>query len=576
MSAENPTGTTRKQRRLKYGLSSAAAVLILGGILVALNVIGSRLFLRADLTEQKEFTVSHATKDVLRGLEDVVSVKVFFSKKVPPQLATLRQQVEDLLKEYRVYSNGKVQVRIFDPGESPELAQEAQSLGIAQVQMNLLERDQFQVTNVFMGLGVQFGDKREAIPFIQDASTLEYDLTSALLKVTRTEEKVVGFLAGNQEKPLNQDYEGIRQELARQYTVRPIDLSGGRTAVPPDVNTLVVAGSRSVPERVRYELDQFLMRGGRLVLLLDSITMNEQMGLQAYPSTSGLEDLISHYGVGIRSALVLDPRNSTATFAQGYMQFMIPYPFWPRVVKPDLDPQNPITARLESVVFPWAAPLDVHVPVAGAGGGPAAAKGDGEDGPDADGGAGGSGSSQPEVTAAILARTTNKAALASGRYDLNPQTAMANATPPTGEQYPLAVALTGSFRSYFADRPVPPAPGDTTAAGPAGLAQSPLTQVIVVGNSQFCTNLFLRNFPENALFLQNAIDWMTMGSELIAIRSRGATARPIREVAEGTRTLIKILLTAGIPLLVVAAGLGRAAIRRRQRARLVEAYRPAR
>jgi len=67
-----------------------------------------------------------------------------------------------------------------------------------------------------------------------------------------------------------------------------------------------------------------------------------------------------------------------------------------------------------------------------------------------------------------------------------------------------------------------------------------------------------------------------MGSELIAIRSRGATARPIREVAEGTRTLIKILLTAGIPLLVVAAGLGRAAIRRRQRARLVEAYRPAR
>ena len=147
---------------------------------------------------------------------------------------------------------------------------------------------------------------------------------------------------------------------------------------------------------------------------------------------------------------------------------------------------------------------------------------------------------------------------------------------PTGEQYPLAVALAGTFRSAYRETPVPPKPG----AAVAGVAEtprteSPLTQILVVGNSQFCSNLFLRNFPENALFLQNAIDWMTLGGDLISIRSRGATARPIREVSDGVRTAVKIILTAGIPILVIVVGLTRAAVRRRQRVRLADAYRPA-
>lgn len=555
------TEMNKAQRRLKYGISSAAGILIVAGILVALNAISSRLFVRADLTEQKEFTVSPATKQILRELDDVVSIKVFFTRKLPPQLATLRQQIEDLLKEYRVYSGGKVQVRIFDPNVEPERAQEAQSMGIAQVQMNLLEKDQFQVTNVYMGLGIQYGDKVETIPFIQDASTLEYDLTSALLKATRDEQKTLGFLTGNQERTLDRDLEGIRAELAKQYEVRPVDLAAGRTAVSEQISTLIIAGSRSVPERVRYEVDQFLMRGGRVIFLLDSVTMNEQMGLSAVGSASGFEDLLSSYGVGIKSSLVLDARNSTASFSQGFMAFMVPYPFWPKVVRPDLDPQNPITSRLESLTLPWAAPLDVRLAVAQGSG---AVEQPAQPSP------------QPEVTATILARSSDKAWTQSGRYDLNPQSIF-NARPQTtGERYPLAVALTGKFRSAYADKAPPPKPGDEgMAAGETPLAESPLTQVIVVGNSQFMTNMFLRNFPENALFLQNAIDWMTLGTELISIRSRGATARPVREMSDGARTAVKIALTAGIPVLVIVAGLVRMAVRRRRRIALADEFRPA-
>lgn len=555
------TEMNKAQRRLKYGISSAVGILIVAGILIALNVISSRLFVRADLTEQREFTVSPATRQILRELDDVVSIKVFFTRKLPPQLATLRQQIEDLLKEYRVYSGGKVQVRIYDPNVEPERAQEAQSMGIAQVQMNLLEKDQFQVTNVFMGLGVQFGDKVETIPFIQDASTLEYDLTSALLKVTRDEQKTLGFLSGNQERTLDRDLEGIRTELARQYEVRPVDLAAGRTAVSEEINTLIVAGSRSVPERIRYEIDQYIMRGGRVLFLLDSVTMNEQAGLSAIGSASGFEDLLASYGVGIKNSLVLDARNSTASFSQGFMAFMVPYPFWPKVVRPDLDAQNPITSRLESLTLPWAAPLDVRVAVAQPSGSPREPA---------------QPSPQPEVVASILARTSDRAWIQSGRYDLNPQSLMMTRPQVTGEQFPLAVALTGKFRSHYADKTPPPKPGDEGAAvGETPLQESPLTQVIVVGNSQFMTNMFLRNFPENALFLQNAVDWMTLGNELISIRSRGATARPVRELSDGARTGVKILLTAGVPILVILAGLLRTAVRRRRRQLLADEFRPA-
>ena len=260
---------TLKRKRMQYGLSSAAAVLVVAGILIALNVIGQRLFVRADLTEGKEFTISPATKSILRKLDDLVTVKVFFSKKVPPQLTTLEQQLSDLLKEYQVYSGGKVQVRFIDPAEKPETAQEAQSMGIPQLQMNLLEKDQYQVTNIYMGIGIQYEDKVKSIPVVQDVGTLEYDLTAAIVKVMQQDEKTIGFLTGHQEKDLQRDYQGLKQDLDTRFTVRPVNLNGGRSPVPEDISCLIVAGPKNVSDREAYLLDQYIMKGGRAIFLLD-------------------------------------------------------------------------------------------------------------------------------------------------------------------------------------------------------------------------------------------------------------------------------------------------------------------
>ncbi len=557
--------TTRTQRRMKYGVSAAASVVILAGILVALNLIASQASVRADLTDGREFSISPATKSVLRNLPDVVRVNAYISGKLPPEMAPLRNRVTDMLREYESYARGKLQVRIIDPSKKPELAQEAQSMGVAQIQASQLAKDQFQVTNVFLGIGVQKGDKVEALPFVQDDYTLEYDLTSAILKVSRQGGKpVIGFLAGNQERTLDRDYTQLKRLLEEQYEVRPVDLAAGRSSVPADVKTLVVAGSKGVPERVKYELDQFLMSGGRILFLLDSINMDEQMGLRAMPALTGLEDQLSFYGATIKNALVKDASCQMATFSQGYMAFSVQYPFWPAVYNQGLDQRSPVTSKLESLVLPWAAPLEVTAALATPEG---ATKGEEPPPPPSE--------SQPGVTATILARTSDKSWTESGSYDLNPQSATARSSRPTGQRYPLAVALSGQFKSFFGGKPTPPRPDAAGTVDPPRQEESPLTQVILVGNSQFVSDIFLRNFPANSIFLENAVDWMTSGSELISIRSRGATARPLRQLSDAARTAIKLVLIIGVPILVILLSVARMQFRRRARRQTVEAFQPA-
>ena len=594
-----------RQRAVKYGLNAGLLVLIVAGILIAANVISARVFTRVDLTEGKEFTVSDSSKEILRRLDDVVNVKVFFSEKLPPQLTTLKQSVADVLKEYEVSSRGNVRVRFIDPGESEDLRQQAQAMGIPQLQMNLLEKDQYQVTNVFLGIGIQYGDKTEAIPVIQDLNTFEYDMTSAIVKLTQDEERSIGVLAGYGSRDLNTDLTGLNQILGRIFQIRSVNLNDGQTAVPEDIDALVVAGPKNVPDRVKYQLDQYVMRGGKVLFLIDPIQLNQQAGLTAMPANSGLGDLLGFYGAEIRSALVVETQQASAmaSFSQGFLSYVTPYPFWPKVssaiYRDALNPRNPITSDLESVTFTWAAPVDVTVALAEGetdepndGTGDAAegtgantdgtdAASDGEADGEADSAAAGDSVAppQPNVHATVLARTTEVARLQTGRYDLSPQNPLFQTRPMPGEteSYPLAVALTGRFQSFYSDKPVPPIPSaDPEAPASATDEQpelvSPETQMLVVGNSHFITDQSLQMFPENILFLQNAIDWMTLGDELIAIRSRGATERPIRELSDGQKSAVRYFNIFGVAALVVVFGLVRNYARKKSRERLAETY----
>ncbi len=245
----------------------------------------------------------------------------------------------------------------IDPGDDPELQQLAQSFTIPQVQLNIYEKDKAEVTSAYMGIGFMYGDRKEAIPIIQNLQSLEYDVASRLLKLTREEVETVGFLVGHEGPDIYDDaqYGALRRELEKEYRVTMVDLTSGGD-VPPEVDTLVVAGPKTIlKEREKFEIDQFLMRGGRGIFLLDPVKMNP--GLQATPQPTNLDDLLAHYGVRVSRDLVIDSLNSMASFSRGNMRYSLPYPYWPRVHKSNFNRDNPVVNKLDGLTLPWCSPL---------------------------------------------------------------------------------------------------------------------------------------------------------------------------------------------------------------------------
>ncbi len=577
--------------------NTIVGILLVAVILVLVNVISAGTFTRLDLTEGKEFTISGATKDVLRDLNDLVTITVYMSERLPTQLSTLRRQISDILDEYRSFGRGRVQIDFVDPSGDPQLEQKMRSLGIPQIVAQTLERDQFQSVNIYLGMLVSFLDRQEVIPVVQDTYTLEYDLTAAIIKVGREKDYVVGVLSGPTEHDLNKHLGGLKEHLQKRFRVRSVDLRNGAAEVPAEVNLLIVAGPSRVPDRVEYQIDQYLMRGGRILFLVDAIRLPEEGGLQAIPVNSGIEDLLAHYGVRVQKALALDRLNATASFSSGYVRYTLPYPYWVKSVPDLLNAQHPITNRLESLVLPWVAPLEVDLTI---GEGDPIEKireiqkaekearremadklgvqlPEEQSGGDEDSAAVSPETSteQPEATliASVLARTSPQAWTASGHYDLNPQQRFNPAGQKTSSII-TAVTLSGRFESFYTDREVPAlASADKAEKGgeetieavaeETPITESPETQVLVVGNAQFATDSFLAQFPANSVFLQNAIDWMTLGDRLISIRSRGATDRPLKQISEATRSTLKLLCILGTPALVIIFGLVRFGIRRK-------------
>jgi len=523
-------------RRSLLRLNRMAQTALLAGVLVAAVVVAQRWFARWDLTERREYTLAPATRRLLAGLDDQVVVNAYFSRRLPPYLVHLRRQVQDVLEEYRAFSRGHLDLEFLDPGNDPAAEQRMRALGIPKLQLEILERDQFQLSNVYLGLVLLHAGRQEVLPVIQDTGNLEYELTAALLRLTSPQKKGVGWLGAPEPDPRGRAADPLRRELGRLYDLRELQAEG-LASVPEEVATLVVAGPRELGEQARFAIDQFVMRGGRAVFLVDHFEMPEGT-LDALPVESGVHDLLERYGVKVARDVVGEPRrNAPAAFSSGFMQFRIAYPWWVRVPGADLDREHPVTSRLEDLVLPWASSLE---PVAPAPAG---------------------------VTAKVLAKSSAEAFAAMGSYDFAPQPrgreTAGQQAPAAGR--PLALLLSGKFPSFWRDKAPPAAASGAGAPAPQVRGESPETSLLVVGTSRLAQPEFLRQFPENGAFLLNAIDWMTFGPDLIGIRSRVSDERVLAPASERTKAAIKFLNIVGVPLLVALIGIVRLNARRRRR-----------
>src|SRR5271157_3982790 len=159
-------------------------VLLISGVLILVNLLSDRFFVRLDFTADKRYTLSEPTKNILRSLKEPVTVTAYFSEELPSEFLQLRRDFKEELIEYSNRSKGKVQFEFINPNKDEATEQKAMQEGINPVLINVREKDQVKQQKAYRGAVINYRDRKELIPLIQPGAAMEYSLSTSIKKMT--------------------------------------------------------------------------------------------------------------------------------------------------------------------------------------------------------------------------------------------------------------------------------------------------------------------------------------------------------------------------------------------------------
>lgn len=473
---------------MKRDWTSRSSILLFGLIIVVVNLIGLNLFTRVDLTDDGVYSLSEASIDLVSNLDDPVTVTAFFTSDLPAPYSSNSRFLKDKLDDYGAYGGGNFQYRFIDPKDDEELRNEAMSYQIPPVQIQVIESDNVLLKNAFMGVVIEYGGERESIPVVQDLSSLEYDLTSAMRRLTRETTPRVGFLSGHGESVPEENMQNFNQRLGRNYTVETI--SATELASNPPTALMIVAPADTIPTSDLRNIDSYIQNGGRVGFLLNRIKADLQNG-QAFTLHTGLDSFLVSYGMGLSENLVMDRQSSMVTMQrrQGFfnVQQQIPYPFFP--VTNRFSKENMMVSRLRDVVFYFVSTIDTSLVL-------------------------------PEgVVGENLVYSSSRSSLQQGFFFIQPMVEQAQLS---GGPFVLASAFRGEFPSAFE-------PGKRSLS----------TRMVLVGDGDFINESLVGAIPGNIEFGLNIVDWLVQDEALLSIRAKKIAPRALREVSAGLKPWIK-------------------------------------
>lgn len=513
--------------RKTYGISTVTATVLVVAVLIVVNLISSEFFARADLTEAKMFTLSEASRQVAANVKDPLYAKVYVSPDLPPDLLRVRQYLVDLLSEYRAYGQGNFSLEVINP-TTPEQGREAQGYGISPFQAQVIQSDKMELKRVYLGVVFIHADRQESIPAVTDTRGLEFQLTSAIRRVTRQSLGVVGVVQNTAGPTLEQGLTNLQKSVGKEYRIRSVDLS--TQPVPADVTVLAVIGpQQSFSDTTLYHIDQFVMRGGSAMFLLDGCQVNlgappQQGGGMAFPVPNNVDSLAQWYGAAPRAGVMVDARHNQIQAMQALGPIQIPvaiqYPFF--LAAGSSDKEQVLGAGVDRLDLLFASPLNL--------------------------------TPQSGTSLDVIVRSSPKSGV---------KTLPAMVAPPINipdsdysqPNQPLVATIEGQFHSYYADtlHPAPAllGPGHDTAYAATGVD----ARMVVVGDADLATDQAMTQF--NQVFVLNAIDWLSRNDLLIALRSKTIEDRPLENIDAGDRSKVKWANLFGPPLLVILFGLVR-------------------
>jgi gliding-associated putative ABC transporter substrate-binding component GldG len=488
------------------------SLLLLVGILIVLNFLASKFFLRLDFTEGGQYTLSDATKTILKSLDEPVTVTAYFSDNLPPDVAKVKNDFKDLLIEYNSVSGGKIAYQFINPNEDQKSEMEAQQNGIRPVVINVREKDQMKQQKAYLGAVLQYGEKKETIPLVQPGSAMEYDLSSNIKKMTVKEKTQVGFLQGNGE-PTLQAVPQLQQQLSVIYDVKPVTLND-TTNIPANLKTLVIIAPKdTIPPSTLSKLDVFLSTGGRILVAINRVE-GDLSTASGKSLNTGLSDWLNKKGIKVDDDFIVDVNSGNVMVRQNQGMFMmntpVKFPYLPIIAKFE---KHPITTGIEQVMMPFVSPVIVNP-------------------------------SDTSLHFVNLAYTSDKTGLEKPPVYFDVMKNWTRNDFPKSS-LPVAVALSGTI-------------------------DGAKTKMVVFGDGDFAVNGEGQNQQklqeDNVSLMTNAIDWLSDDTGLIALRTKGVTSHPLNpDIEDSTKTLVKYLNFLLPIFLIIIYGVIRYRIRKNKR-----------
>ena len=485
-------------------MKNSISILLIAGILLMLNILSNTLFHRFDLTQGKQYTLSKATKDIVRNLDDPVTVTAYFSEGLPPDYTKLRNDFREMLVEYNNLSKGMVAYEFVDPSSDPQLEQEITQQGVNPILFNTREKDQVTQKRGYMAAVLRLGESQEVIPIIHQGEGMEYTLTTTIKKLAVVDKPSIGFLQGHGEPGLAQMSQ-VYQALSILYNVENIDLEA-EPSIPPRFRAVAIVAPRdSFPPNHFAKLDDYLGQGGQLLLALNRVEGNLQ-NLQGTEISTGLETWLANKGLIVEKSFAIDENHNPVTAMQqrqvGFMTVQqpvqIPFPYLPIITN---FAEHQITKGLEQVIFQFVSPIR--------------AAGD-----------------TSKVFTPIAWTSDRSGSINTPTYfDVNKQW--------TAADYPLsALPVAGILEG--------------------NLVGGAYSKIVVFGDGDFAITGQQQGrgqSQDNISLMVNAVDWLSDDTGLIELRTKGIATRPIDEEylsdeAEGKRQMIKYL-NFGLPILLI-------------------------
>ncbi|HET6578045.1 MAG TPA: Gldg family protein [Gemmatimonadales bacterium] len=348
-----PGGGARRRLRLGVGLIAAS--------LVVVNLLGGYIGGRLDLSPGRAYTLSPGTRQVLGNLDDLVTIKLFASPELPTEVALMKRDVDDLLRDVRAAGHDRIRILERDPSSDDAARQDAQSLGIQPVQFNVIGQSELQVKQGYLGLAIQHGSETETIPFVHNTDDLEYRLVSSIRNLTRTHKPAIGFLADAAREP-GTGYQDMQEQLGKSYDVKPLTFADSTT---PDtaLAAIVLAGAPdSVPAGQLARLERYVDHGGSILVLAGATAISPQMPM-ALPRSLPWNALLQRFGISVRSDLAYDLlANEAIPVPSDFGRVMQRYPFF---IRTESTRRSPINQDLSSAVLTWASTIDTTKAAAG-------------------------------------------------------------------------------------------------------------------------------------------------------------------------------------------------------------------